>query len=91
MNPNLEVFVGGIPYAWCDNDLAALFPNCVKAEVSMVTKPSRAVLSRGFGFVTFRSKEEVEIALEMNGAEFCDRIISVRSYDEKRINQQKRV
>ena len=73
-----KLFVGGIPYAVGDEELAEFFAQAgtvVSAKVIMDKMTGR---SRGFGFVEMSSEEEAKKAIEeFNGADVDGRKIVV--------------
>jgi cold-inducible RNA-binding protein len=73
-----KLFVGGIPYAVRDEDLADLFSRAGTVNSARVIMDKMSGRSRGFGFVEMSSDEEAERAIsELNGSEMDGRKIVV--------------
>ncbi len=79
-----KVFVGSLPWATTDQDLADLFRqagNVTKAEVIRDRMSGR---SRGFGFVEFETADEAQKAIEMfHGYEMSGRALTVNIAQER--------
>ena len=73
-----KLFVGGLPFAVNNDQLAELFAGCgtvVSAQVIMDRETNR---SKGFGFVEMGSEEEAKKAVdELNGKDVEGRSITV--------------
>ena len=73
-----KLFVGGVPYALTDADLAEIFAEygtVVKANIVMDRELNR---SKGFGFVEMSTDEEAAAAVQgLNNAEVDGRRIKV--------------
>jgi RNA recognition motif-containing protein len=88
-----ELFVGGIPYHWNEPELSSHFPYNVGTEVSYGVNSKGEKRSRGFGFVTFRTKEEMQIALEKNDSIIDGdngRKLKVKEYEKSKFGSEKR-
>ncbi|WP_109027118.1 RNA-binding protein, partial [Klebsiella pneumoniae] len=71
-------FVGGLAWATDDQALGRAFSSYGDVLESKVIHDRETGRSRGFGFVTFSSKEELDAAIEgMNGQTLDDRQITV--------------
>ncbi|KAL2927456.1 hypothetical protein RDABS01_019787 [Bienertia sinuspersici] len=71
-------FVGGLAWATDDQGLATAFSRYGDVTESKVIHDRETGRSRGFGFVTFSTKEELDAAIEgMNGQTLDDRQITV--------------
>jgi RNA recognition motif-containing protein len=73
-----KLFVGSLPYAMNDDELAQLFADAgtvVSAKVIMDRETNR---SKGFGFVEMSSEEEAKAAIDsLNGKDVNGRSIVV--------------
>jgi RNA recognition motif-containing protein len=80
-----KLFVGGLSFGTTDQDLSAAFAGCgTVVEVKVITDRETG-RSRGFGFVTMESAEDVEKALRtLDGSEIAGRRVRVSLAEEKR-------
>jgi len=75
---SVKLFVGGLSWGTDDNSLRIKFEKYGTVEDAVVIRDRDTGRSRGFGFVTFASNEEAEMAIEnLNDAEFDGRNIKV--------------
>ncbi|XP_065856640.1 29 kDa ribonucleoprotein A, chloroplastic [Euphorbia lathyris] len=78
--PDLKLFVGNLPFTVDSAQLASLFENAGNVEMVEVIYDKVTGRSRGFGFVTMSSIEEVEAAAQQfNGYELDGRSLRVNS------------
>ncbi|KAJ1387712.1 RNA-binding domain superfamily [Sesbania bispinosa] len=79
-SPDLKLFVGNLPFSVDSAQLAELFENAGNVEMVEVIYDKMTGKSRGFGFVTMSSAEEVEAAAQQfNGYELDGRQLRVNS------------
>ncbi|XP_076884176.1 29 kDa ribonucleoprotein A, chloroplastic-like [Bidens hawaiensis] len=79
-SPDLKIFVGNLPFSVDSAALAGLFETAGNVEMVEVIYDKVSGRSRGFGFVTMSSVEEVEEAVrKFNGYELDGRAIRVNS------------
>ncbi|KAI4318879.1 hypothetical protein MLD38_032536 [Melastoma candidum] len=79
-SPDLKLFVGNLPFSVDSAQLAELFENAGNVEMVEVIYDKETGRSRGFGFVTMSSVEEVEAAAQrFNGYELDGRALRVNS------------
>ncbi|XP_060201547.1 29 kDa ribonucleoprotein A, chloroplastic-like [Lycium barbarum] len=79
-NPDLKIFVGNLPFSVDSAALAGIFEQAGDVEMVEVIYDKLTGRSRGFGFVTMSSKEEVEAACQQfNGYEIEGRALRVNS------------
>ncbi|ONK75427.1 uncharacterized protein A4U43_C03F16730 [Asparagus officinalis] len=79
-SPDLKLFVGNLPFSVDSAELAGLFDNAGNVEMVEVIYDKLTGRSRGFGFVTMSSVEEVEAAAQQfNGYDFKGRTLRVNS------------
>ncbi|CAG8475543.1 10443_t:CDS:2 [Rhizophagus irregularis] len=73
---SVKLFVGGLSWGTDDRTLRSKFEEYGTVEDAVVIRDRDTGRSRGFGFVTFASNEEAEIAIQnLNDAEFDGRNI----------------
>ncbi|WVY95840.1 hypothetical protein V8G54_030399, partial [Vigna mungo] len=79
-SPDLKLFVGNLPFSVDSAQLAELFESVGVVEVVEVIYDKTTGRSRGFGFVTMSSVEEVEAAVQQfNGYELDGRALRVNA------------
>ncbi|KAH6807361.1 RNA-binding family protein [Perilla frutescens var. frutescens] len=79
-SPDLKLFVGNLPFNVDSSRLAGLFEQAGNCEMVEVIYDKATGRSRGFGFVTMSTVEEVEAAAQQfNGYEFQGRVLRVSS------------
>ncbi|XP_014514950.1 29 kDa ribonucleoprotein A, chloroplastic [Vigna radiata var. radiata] len=79
-SPDLKLFVGNLPFSVDSAQLAELFESVGIVEVVEVIYDKTTGRSRGFGFVTMSSVEEVEAAVQQfNGYELDGRALRVNA------------
>ncbi|KAL9675696.1 hypothetical protein QQ045_003901 [Rhodiola kirilowii] len=79
-SPDLKLFVGNLPFNVDSSDLAALFERAGNVEMVEVIYDKLTGRSRGFGFVTMSSVQEVEAAAQQfNGYELEGRPLRVNA------------
>ncbi|KAH9613751.1 hypothetical protein KSS87_021186 [Heliosperma pusillum] len=79
-SPDLKLFVGNLPFNVDSSDLAGLFGNAGTVEMVEVIYDKATGRSRGFGFVTMSSTEEVQAAAQQfDGYELDGRPLRVNA------------
>lgn len=61
-----------------DEDLWKLFGDCGDIESVRIVRDSKTGISKGIGYVNFRSKDGVELALKMDGADLKGRPVRIK-------------
>jgi len=78
MEEGKKLYVGGLPYATTDDELAAEFGKAGTVESASIIFDRMSGRSKGFGFVEMATPEEAQAAIEMwNGKDFGGRTILV--------------
>ncbi|CAD5171172.1 29 kDa ribonucleoprotein A, chloroplastic-like isoform X1 [Musa acuminata AAA Group] len=79
-SPDLKLFVGNLPFSFDSSQLAGLFQRAGNVEMVEVIYDKQTGKSRGFGFVTMSTVEEVEAATQQfNGYTLEGRPLRVNS------------
>ncbi|CAA0829735.1 RNA-binding protein CP29B- chloroplastic [Striga hermonthica] len=79
-SPDLKLFVGNLPFNVDSSELAGLFEQAGNVEMVEVIYDKATGKSRGFGFVTMSTVEEVETAVQQfHGYELHGRSLRVNS------------
>ena len=79
-----KLFVGGLSWGTTDDGLRAAFEAFGEVADAKVITDRDTGRSRGFGFVTFRSDEAAETAVnEMNGSALDGRTLNVNEARER--------
>lgn len=79
----MTVIIGGLPYGTPDDKLSRMFGKCGEILKLNVPRNRETGLARGFCFVTFKTQEGVEAALQFDGKTFNDRRLTARSASNK--------
>jgi len=73
-----KLFVGNISWQASSEDLEELFSECGEVEEAVVITDRNSGRSKGFGFVTFKNKEDADKAIEkFHDFEFQGRNLTV--------------
>lgn len=73
-----KLYVGGLPYATTDQELADAFAQAGQVVSSSIVTDRMTGRSRGFGFVEMSNEAEAEAAINMwHGKEFGGRMLTV--------------
>jgi RNA recognition motif-containing protein len=78
-----KVYVGNIDYAATEAELGEYFGQCGQVESVNIPVNRYTGKARGFGFVTFRTQQDAERAMVLNGTEFKSRQIQVNFAKER--------
>lgn len=72
-----KIYIGNLPYRATEDELSGFFAACGDVlEVRIVTDRDSG-RSKGFGFVSFSSREAVDAALGLDGKEFQGRMLKI--------------
>ena len=75
---SVKIYVGNLPWSVKDKELMDLFAKFGEITEATVISDKFSGRSKGFGFVTFASKESADAAIsEMNGKEAEGRALKV--------------
>ncbi|KAI3799216.1 hypothetical protein L1987_34506 [Smallanthus sonchifolius] len=87
-----KIFVGNLPYDVDSEKLAQMFSSAGVVEISEVIYNRDTEQSRGFGFVTMRTVEEAEKAVEtFNGYDLGGRLLTVNKAAPRGSQPERRV
>jgi len=81
--PQHKLYVGNIDYTATESELASHFSRYGQVEFVNIPVNRYTGKTRGFGFVTFVSKEDAERAMALHGTEFKGRQIQVNFAKER--------
>lgn len=83
-----KLYVGGLPYATTDQELADAFAGAGSVTSAVIVIDKMTGRSRGFGFVEMSTEAEAQAAIDMwHGKEFGGRTLTVnvaRPREERR-------
>lgn len=82
-NSQNKLYVGNIDYAATESELADHFARFGQVEFVNIPINRYTGRARGFGFVTFSSRQDAESAMVLNGSEFKGRQIQVNFAKER--------
>ena len=75
---DVTVFIGNLPLDVQENAVREFFDECGRIQAIRLIRDSKTGVGKGFGFVSFESRDGVVLALEKNGASFQGRDIRVK-------------
>lgn len=79
-----KLFVGGLPFATTDDELAAAFADYGTVKSAKIITDRETGRSRGFGFVEFESEDEAKAAIAgLDNKELAGRTIHVSEARER--------
>ncbi|CAG9569103.1 unnamed protein product [Danaus chrysippus] len=92
-DPKCSVFVGNIPFALEDDGLRERFEKCGEIESVRIIRDKKTNAGKGFGYVNFKSKDGVELALALTEEDLTikNRILRVKRCTQlthKKLNKQ---
>lgn len=83
------VFIGNLAFSAEEDALWKLFENCGPIDSIRIVRDQRTGMGKGFGYVNFKSKDSVELALQLNGETIKERPIRVsRCGNIKHLNKK---
>ncbi|XP_045780709.1 nucleolar protein 12-like isoform X2 [Maniola jurtina] len=91
-DPKCSIFVGNIPFTLEDEALRGKFEKCGDIESVRIVRDRATCIGKGMGFVNFKSKDSVELALAMTEEDLTikNRILRVKRCTAPTENQLKR-
>lgn len=87
-----KIFVGNVPYCCNQYDFENIFKNMegfLNAEIVIANSQNKNSFSRGFGFVTMKTKEYADILKQKNDIMLKGRILRFTEYQTDIIDRQK--
>jgi len=82
-NSQYKLYVGNIDYTATESELASYFAQYGEVESVNIPINRYTGKARGFGFVSFNSKQDAERAMALHGTEFKGRQIQVNFAKER--------
>jgi len=82
-NHDCSIFVGNLPFDIEEEVLRRHFVDCGKIVNIRLIKDKRTRIGKGFGYVLFENKEEVDFALQLNGRELSGRKLRIQKSSNK--------
>ncbi|XP_068625484.1 uncharacterized protein [Battus philenor] len=79
-DPKCSVFIGNLPFAMEDEALQQKFQQCGEIDSVRIIRDKKTNAGKGFGYVNFKSKDAVELALALSEEELTvkNRILRVK-------------
>nr|XP_034837179.1 RNA-binding protein 34 isoform X1 [Maniola hyperantus] len=79
-DPKCSIFVGNMPFTLEDEALRSKFEKCGEIESVRIVRDRATCIGKGIGFVNFKSKDGVELALAMTDEDLSikNRILRVK-------------
>ena len=78
-----KAFVGNLSWNVTQQQLEEFFSSCGTIERAQVITDRETGRSRGFGFVTFASDQDLQKAIEMNGCDWQGRNLTINKANDK--------
>ena len=72
-----KIYIGNLPYRITKNEITDFFATCGAIEHVHIATDRQTGDSKGFGFVTFETKEAAEKAVKLNGTELKGRALRI--------------
>ncbi|RZF45051.1 hypothetical protein LSTR_LSTR002012 [Laodelphax striatellus] len=77
------IFVGNLPFVVKDDELRNVFKCCGEIENVRIIRDKEYGISKGFGYVNFKSPDSVELALRLEGSKIKDRELRIKKAAKK--------
>ncbi|ESO93494.1 hypothetical protein LOTGIDRAFT_161597 [Lottia gigantea] len=77
-NHNKSIFVGNLPFGIGEEDIREIFKVCGEVENVRIIRDNKTGLGKGFCYVAFKKKDQVELALKLDGTGLKKREIRVK-------------
>ncbi|KPI93657.1 RNA-binding protein 34 [Papilio xuthus] len=89
-DPKCSVFIGNLPFALEDEALQQKFQQCGEIESVRIIRDKKTSAGKGFGYVNFKSKDAVELALALSEEELTikNRILRVKRCTQTNTKQK---
>lgn len=85
----MNIFIGGLPFAYKEAELQELFAKYGEVESAKIITDKFTGRSKGFGFVEMSDNEAAKHAIEaLNGTEINNRTIAVNEARERTENNR---
>lgn len=72
-----KIYIGNLPYRITKNEITDFFATCGAIEHVHIATDRQTGDSKGFGFVTFETKEAADKAVKLNGTELKARALRI--------------
>lgn len=87
---DVTVFIGNLPLKVQENAVREFFDECGHIQGIRLIRDSTTGIGKGFGFVSFGTRDGVILALEKNGADFEGREMRVKKAGKETEKREKR-
>ncbi|KAK1117301.1 hypothetical protein K0M31_016850 [Melipona bicolor] len=89
-DPKKAVFIGNLHFNIDINTIRKHFKQCGEIESVRIVQDKDSRVGKGFGYVNFKSKDAVALALELNGTKILNREVRVKPYMEQYKSKEKK-
>ncbi|KOX71081.1 RNA-binding protein 34 [Melipona quadrifasciata] len=89
-DPKKAVFIGNLHFNIDINTIRKHFNQCGEIESVRIVQDKDSRVGKGFGYVNFKSKDAVALALELNGTTILNREVRVKPYIEQYKSKEKK-
>ena len=84
-----KIYVGNISFNTTKEDLESEFSKCGEIEEVILITDRETGRSKGFGFITYKNEEDMQLALQKNGEEVDGRALRVNQAEERKPRQSR--
>ncbi|CAD1472645.1 unnamed protein product [Heterotrigona itama] len=89
-DPKKAVFIGNLHFNIDINTIRKHFKQCGEIESVRIVQDKDSRVGKGFGYVNFKSKDAVALALELNGTTILNREVRVKPYIDQNKNKERK-
>lgn len=86
--PPYQIYVGNLPPNTVQGDIDVIFKS-LKISTARLVRDKETDIFKGYGFVEFHDVESLKKSLELDGAEYCGRVLRIHPCDNKRKEQNR--
>ncbi|XP_044731179.1 RNA-binding protein 34 [Chrysoperla carnea] len=89
-DPKKAIFLGNVHFQAEEDDLWKIFGDCGEIESVKIIRDQKTNLSKGMGYVNFKSTDGVELALKMDEVNIKDRPLRIKRVQVKPVKKVKK-
>jgi len=81
-----SIFIGNVNFKATEEEVRTFFKDCGEIANVRLIRDKKVNVGKGFGYVLFKERSSVPLALQLNGTEFGGRLLRVtRSVDPDKV------
>lgn len=77
---SMSLFLGNLSFKTNEDELREFFIECGEIKSVRIVRDPKTGMGKGFGYVNFKTKDSVVLAMEKNGQMFKNREIRIKPY-----------